>query len=212
MRVHGEANDKPKFVVRNGIEDPDYEPMGDALVYGPIPYESARDEGATHVIVLRTRPDGTDVTGKGGFLERMIYRRFFMRKNKLPKVFQQMSQQLHKKLYAKNIIELNEGAYSERQYNDTSQLHLMTVALAPGSKEITRLETRREEIFDGVRRGFARAYDALVEDPAERGRGHLVAKEYFPDEILDYDPDDVNGVHDSAFGIFMKEKGPTRTR
>jgi hypothetical protein len=44
-----------------------------------------------------------------------------------------------------------------------------------------------------------------VEDPAERGRGHIVAKEYFPDEIMDYNPTDITGVDDSAFGIFMKE-------
>jgi predicted acylesterase/phospholipase RssA len=205
MKIKGENNDKPNFFVQNGVQDPDYEPLGDALVYGPIPYESAYEDGATHVIVLRSRPDGADVTGKGGVFERMIFRRFFMRKNKLPGVFKQMSQQLHKKLYAKNIIELNEAAYSERDYKDTSKPHTLTLALAPGSEEITRLETGREEIFEGVRRGFARAYDALVEDPAERGRGHIVAKEYFPDEIMDYNPTDITGVDDSAFGIFMKE-------
>lgn len=207
MKISGENSGKPKFFVHNGVKDPDYEPLGDALVYAPIPYESAQDDGATHVVVLRSRPDGTDVTGKGGLFERMIFRRFFMRKNKLPEVFKHMSQQSHKRLYAKNIIKLNERAYSTRHYMDTSQPHFMTLALAPGSEEITRLETRREEIFEGFRRGFARAYDALVEDATERGRGDIVAKEYFPDEILDYNPSDISGVDDSAFGIFMKENG-----
>jgi len=198
--------EKPKFIKRNGLEDPDYEPLGDALVRGPIPYESAQKEGATHIIVLRSRPDGTDVTGKGGVFERLIFRRFFLRKNNLPRAFQYMSNQLHKKLYAKNIIELNEAAHSTRDYKDTSEPHALALALPPGSEEITRLETDREAIFEGVRRGFARAYDALVEDPKERGRGHIVAKEYFPDEILDYSPEDISRVDDSAFRIFMEQE------
>jgi predicted acylesterase/phospholipase RssA len=205
MKVNKNNEDKPKFVTRNGFDDPDYEPLGDALVYGPIPYDQAHKDGATHVIALRSRADGVDVTGKGGLFERMIFRRFFMKKNKLPGAFKQMSQQLHKKLYAKNIIELNEAAHSDRDYKDTSKPHTLAVALKPGSEEITRLETGREAIFEGVRRGFARAYDALVEDPTERGRGHIVAREYFPDEIMNYDPRDITGVDDSAFSIFLKE-------
>jgi hypothetical protein len=66
----------------------------------------------------------------------------------------------------------------------------MTIALEPGSEEVDHLETTREGIFKGVRQGFARAYDALVEDPAMRGRGKEMALYYFPDEILEYDPND----------------------
>lgn len=205
IKVNGDDNDKPKFILRNGLKDSDYEPLGDALVYEPIPFEAAYQDGATHVIVLRSRADGTDVTGKGGFFEKLIFHRFFQRKNKLPRVFKEMTKQAHKKLYAKNIIELNEAAHSERDYKDVSQPHTLTLALHPGSEEITRLETGREAIFEGVRRGFARAYDALVDDPTERGRGHIVAKQYFPDEILNYDPQDITRIDQSAFGIFMDE-------
>lgn len=35
------------------------EPMVDALVYEPIPYRTALAQGATHVLVLRSYPDGT---------------------------------------------------------------------------------------------------------------------------------------------------------
>ena len=41
----------------------------------------------------------------------------------------------------------------------------MPIALPPNSPEVGRLETYREKIFV-VRRGLARAYDALVEDPS----------------------------------------------
>jgi len=205
VKVRNMDSDKPKFIVANNLNDPDYEPLGDALVYGPMPYEEAFKDGATHAIVIRSRPDGAEVTGKGGILEKLIFRRFFVRKNRLPKMFKRMTQHLHKKLYAKNVIELNEEAFSTRDYHDTSKPHVLTIALPPGSEEVARLETGREAIFEGVRRGFARAYDALVQDPAERGRGAIVARQYFPDEILDYDPTKIEGLDDAAFSIFMEE-------
>ena len=99
---HREAtNEKPKFVLRNNCKDGDYEPLADALVYAPIPYEVAAAEGATHMIVLRSKPDGGDVIGKGGSLgEKLVWSRFFLRKNKLPKIYRLLRKQLHKKLYA----------------------------------------------------------------------------------------------------------------
>ena len=38
----------------------------DAFCYEPIPYRSAVKEGATHVLVLKTRPDGDPITTKPG--------------------------------------------------------------------------------------------------------------------------------------------------
>lgn len=178
-------SNKPKFVVRNNWKDDDYEPLADALVYAPIPYESAVSEGATHMIVLRSRPDGGDVIGKGGSVgEQLVWSRFFLRKNKLPNIYRRLRNQIHKKLYAKSVLELNEAAHSR----ENGLPPALTVAIPPEIEEIARLEVGREAIFEGVRNGFARAYDALVEDPSERGRGYEVAKIYFPDEILDYYP------------------------
>lgn len=207
VKIRNVESSKPKFVLGNNFDDPDYEPLGDALVYGPIPYEAAYHDGGTHVIVIRSRPDGTDVTGKGGIFERLIFRRFFLRKNLLPKMFERMSRHFHKELYAKCVIELNEEAYSTRDYRDTSKPHALTIALPPGSQEVARLETGREAIFEGVRHGFARAYDALVADPAERGRGEIVARQYFPDEIMNYDPREISPSTESAFSVFMRKTG-----
>jgi predicted acylesterase/phospholipase RssA len=206
-KEHATKKNKPKFVLANNMKDPDYEPLGDALIYGPMPYDIAHEQGATHVLVIRSRPDGNDVTGKGGVFERLIFKRYFMRKNNLPGIFDRMKKQFHKKLYAKSVIELNEAAYSERDYKDMSSPHYMAMALPPGSEEVTRLEVGRQAIFDGVRRGFARAYDTLVEDPAERGRGAIVAKEYFPDEIMDYDPNEIPISGESAFDFYLRQSG-----
>jgi hypothetical protein len=150
-----------------------------------------------------------DVTGKGGLLERLIFRRFFLRKNQLPNIFDRLKKQLHKKLYAEDVIRLNEDATSKRDYLDVSEPHLMAMAMPPGSPEVSRLENDRKTIFLGIRRGFARAYDCLVEDPTERGRGDEVAKIIFPDEMMDYDPLSIEASQESAFAVYLRESGIT---
>ena len=207
----GRSDERVEHIVRNiGNAElgNDFEPLADSLIYEPLPYRSALAEGATHVVVLRTRPDGIDVTGKPGIFDRLLMRRFFLRKNKLPGIYSRMRRQEHKKVYAEDVIVLNEAATSERNYRDTSSPHLLPIALPPGSPEITRLETDRKTILEGVRRGFARAYDALVEDPKERGRGVIVAKECFPDVILNYDPLKIVSPGTSAFENFVRERSP----
>ena len=205
LNTNAAINNGPKMLLGNNVQIEGYEPLADALVYEPLPYRSALKENCTHAVVIRSRPDGTDVTGKSSFFEKLIFRRFFLRKNSLPHILEYFRKHLHKKLYAEDIIRLNEAAKSTRDPYDTSDPHLLTVAAPPGSPEVTRLEVGREAIFSGFRRGFARCYDCLVEDPKERGRGMQVAREFFPDEILDYDPADYESVHESAFRIFMRE-------
>jgi hypothetical protein len=189
VNYNQETLKESKFIHENGVfETLQAEPLADALIYEPLPFYSAIAEGATHVLVLRSRPDGVNVLGKSSPMERMISKRFFRRKNQLQHIDEYMKKQLHKKVYAKAILHLNQAAKDERDYQDVSKPHIMPIAVPPGSPEITRLEMRRNKILDGVRRGFARTYDALVEDPKERGRGMDVAMIYFPDEILLYDP------------------------
>ena len=207
-RPRNGGDSAPKFVVANNLKGDQYEPLADGLLYEPLPYRTAiTEDGVTHCIVIRSRPDGVDVTGKGGLFERLIASRFFRRKNNLPHQYQRMKMHLHKFIYAEDVIRLNEEAYSKRDYKDTSKPHLMAIAAPPGSPEVTRLEVGREPIFEGIRRGFARAYDCLVEDPNERGRGAEMAKRFFPDEILDYEPLDIAVTNQSAFEAYMQENG-----
>jgi len=218
------TKDKPKFVFTNNCRDDDYEPLADALVYAPIPYEVAVAEGVTHMVVLRSKPDGGDVIGKGGNLgEKLVWSRFFLRKNKLPRIYRLLRKQLHKKLYAKNVLELNEAAREGGNDPSTSSSPsssplppTLTVAIPDNIEEIPRLEVGREAIFEGVRDGFARAYDALVEDPALRGKGYEAAREYFPDEILDYEPHEMLSLQKeqqehrrqpAAFETYLEKSG-----
>jgi len=191
---------------RNNYDGDDHEPLADALLYQPLPYRAAVSEGATHVICLRSRPDGVDVTGKSSIFERMIIKRFLLRKNKLGNIYEYMKKHFHKKLYAEQVIELNEAAADmDRPYADTDRPHLLPVAVPPGSAEVTKLETGREAIFDGVRRGFARCYDVLVEDPEQRGKGMEIAREVFPDDILNYDPLHFASATESAYEEYLKD-------
>jgi predicted acylesterase/phospholipase RssA len=205
LRVNADAAHKPKFVLRNNLQDDDYEPLADSLIYAPIPYHMAKQEGATHMVVLRSKPDGGDVIGKGGSIgERLIWTRFLLKKNKLPNIYRYLRQQRHKRLYSQNVLELNEAS----QPNNASRLPpTLTVALSEEHSEIARLESRREAIFEGVRSGFARAYDALVKDPCQRGKGHEVAKRFFPDEILDYSPSNITSPLLSAFETYVTSTG-----
>ena len=56
---------------------PQYHSYADAMLFEPIPYRSAVAEGATHVLVLRTRPDEVNIVKKGSIFERLIAHRFF---------------------------------------------------------------------------------------------------------------------------------------
>eukprot|EP00529_Nitzschia_sp_RCC80_P009429 CAMPEP_0113452206 /NCGR_PEP_ID=MMETSP0014_2-20120614/6729_1 /TAXON_ID=2857 /ORGANISM="Nitzschia sp." /LENGTH=791 /DNA_ID=CAMNT_0000343575 /DNA_START=49 /DNA_END=2424 /DNA_ORIENTATION=+ /assembly_acc=CAM_ASM_000159 len=208
------STEKPLYVIQNGHDDQDYEPLGDAMLSSPIPYDIAHQEGATHVIVLRSSPDGKNVVDCNptkSFIESLILRRFFRRKNNLPGMYEKLqTEQFHHVKYAESILDLNARArppfQSQSKNNnvdDGDGHYTMTIALDADAEEVSQLETSREAIFEGVRLGFARAYDALVDDPSRRGNGYDVAVRCFPDEILHYDPTDFMddaGVDDEADG------------
>merc|ERR1711988_788390 len=182
--------------------------MCDALLFEPIPYRSAVDEGATHVLVFRTRPDDVSVTGKLSFAEKRTYRRFFTRKNELPGMAEWMENQNHKKIYAEDILLLNakervpvgdgEFCNSSILINDqnskeeddkyetfyqSDDIKLMAVACPAETPEVKRLELDRQVLLEGCRNGFAAAYDALVIDSEMIGKGREIANKIFHDNL-----------------------------
>eukprot|EP00536_Pseudo-nitzschia_multiseries_P009320 jgi/Psemu1/200400/e_gw1.257.23.1 len=212
LKNQNESVDKPKFFLRNmqktsKSSNNDYEPLADAMLSAPIPYDIAHEDGATHVLVIRSSPDGTNLLQIPSIVAWMgsrIYKRFFLRKNHLPGMYKRSQiEQRHQRIYANAILELNERTNNPRHDQDQT----MTIALGPGSDEVSHLETTREGIFRGVRLGFARAYDALVEDPKLRGKGKEMALRFFPDEILDYDPNLYSSPSRSAFEEYLDSTG-----
>ena len=206
MKTNAIDNATQTEMIPRNNEAGDVEPLADSLLFEPMPYRAALKEKATHVVILRSRPDGVDVTGKTSIFEKLIFRRFFLKKNKLRNIYEYMTKGLHKKRYAEDVIVLNEAAQDmTRSYSDTEKPHLLPIAVPGGSPEVKRLETGREPILQGVRRGFARAYDALVEDVEQRGKGMEVAMQIFPNDILDYDPLKYTTKHESAYFSYLED-------
>ena len=84
----------------------------------------------------------------------------------MPGLFSWMVNQMHKLVYAEDILFLNE---ENRKFDvDDTAPKIFCVALSEGVPEVKRFETSRRVIFESVREGFAAAYDALVLDPAMR--------------------------------------------
>lgn len=155
---------------RRGAGDyiPGSEPMADSQLFQPIPYRAAIDDGCTHVLVVRTVADGQSIIKKLGIMEKLIMLRFFAKKLKMQSILSWMSNQLHKLVYAEDILRLNEA---NRKFDDKgAEPKLFCVALPPGVPEVKRFETSRRVIFENVRDGFAAAYDALVIDPSQKVR------------------------------------------
>eukprot|EP01038_Epipyxis_sp_PR26KG_P008189 gene8189-11078_t len=169
---------------------PGSEPMSDALIFEPVPYRSAIRENCTHVIVLRTRADNQSVTVKMGILEKLIVSRFFGRKQGLPDLVDWMLNQYHKLVYAEDMLILNEA---NRDMDDSEP-------------EIGRMETSREKIFQSVRKGFAAAYDSLVIEESQKGRGWEVANEIWPDSILLNPPKHLANI---SLDIIIKKNEPS---
>ncbi len=61
-------------------------------------------------------------------------------------------------------------------------------------------------VHPGVRRGFAHAYNALVEDPGQRERGTEIVELVFPKEILSYNPLVYTLRTESAYETYLKSK------
>jgi len=179
------------------------DPLVDSQMFEPIPYRTALKDGCTHLLVLRSRPDGVNVCGKKSGLERSIMHRFFKRKNKFPEMFSHMKRLGHKVIYSEDVLNLNDAASNwEIMYKDSKQPKILPIAPQIGVEEIGRLERSRSVILEGVQSGFAHAHKILkaVDYPAELQGYHVnmpdlsdgwdAARKIFPDSILlnEYDP------------------------
>ena len=103
MTVPGAAG--PPVQVRSGNETL---PFFDAFCFEPLPYRSAVDEGATHCLVLCSRPEGFQPKTKPGVYEKGVAPLYF-RSHGEPQVanfFDRGGQQF---VYAEDLFTLEEG-------------------------------------------------------------------------------------------------------
>ena len=173
-------------------EQEEVEPLADACISEPMPYRSAVKHGATHVIVLRTRPDPCPVLGRGpGLFERVICRRFF-RKHKCAAAARYVERQRHQVVYAEDVALLNDAARGPLEgvtVGGRSGVHLLPVAPPASASEVSQLETRQAKILAGMRDGARRTLELFL--PAVAPDTQLspsliedMVLSIFPDKIL----------------------------
>ncbi|CAM9523444.1 unnamed protein product, partial [Heterosigma akashiwo] len=84
--------------------------LSDALVCEPMPYRSAAADGCTHVLVLRTRPNGAEVCGKNQpFYESTMCQRYCTRDYDLPGMAGHFGRLDNVRIYADDVLTLNAG-------------------------------------------------------------------------------------------------------
>ena len=159
----------------------------DAFCYEPLPYRSAIEEGHTHALVLRSRPNGFPIKTKPGIYERTIASLYF-RSHGQPEVASYFERGGQQYIYAEDILTLREAQKSsdavpvppnkilygatEAQSVEAHHLsehrsrwkkaHLLPIAVPEGTPELKSLEQSEEEVLQAVRSGFAAAYDVLA--------------------------------------------------
>jgi predicted acylesterase/phospholipase RssA len=180
----------------------------DAFCFEPIPYRSAVEYGATHVLVLASRPEGFQPKTKPGVYERGVAPLYFRShgEEEVARFFEKGGQQY---IYAEDLLTLEEGKrskspvfvpppnvlYGVERDDETAMLashrknwkkaHILPLKVPLGTPELSTLEQDRDEVLKAVRGGFAAAFDLLA--PAielELGgniTGEDVAKLIFPE-------------------------------
>ena len=168
------------------VEDPPL-PCFDAFCFEPIPYRSAVEEGATHVLVLASRPEDYMPKTKQGIYETGIAPLYFNShgQRKVSEFFERGGQQY---LYAEDLMLLQEAKYEkheegilvpppeilygvERTKEITESIrdreegwnraHLFPLRVPKGYKELETLEQDKDAVLEAVRDGFMTAFDAL---------------------------------------------------
>ncbi|CAB9504974.1 Patatin-like phospholipase [Seminavis robusta] len=161
----------------------------DAFCYSPMPYRSAVENGATHVLALRSRPDGCPIETAPAVYERLVAPIYF-RRHGLPEVVRFFEEGGSQYRYLEDVLTLDEGLVvgctegpqskgvqvppteilfgtgnDEELIVDTTtwkQAHLLPLILPAGTTELPTLTQDKDEVLDAVRNGFAAAFDVLA--------------------------------------------------
>mmetsp|Transcript_25809 Transcript_25809/g.63218 ORF Transcript_25809/g.63218 Transcript_25809/m.63218 type:complete len:691 (-) Transcript_25809:893-2965(-) len=159
----------------------------DAFCFEPIPYRSAVEEGATHVLTLCTRPDGFKIKTKPGMYEKGIASVYFKYQgmSNVAEYFEKGGQQF---LYAEDLLTLEEGKISksskvlvpppkifhgvmqteqhrreiECRDKEWKKAFLLPLKVREGTPELSTVAQDRESVLQAVRSGYATAFDLLA--------------------------------------------------
>lgn len=160
----------------------------DAFSYEAIPYRSAVENGASHVLALRSRPDGCFLETKLYTYEKIVAPVYF-RLNGLPKVGEFFEKQGSQYRYVEDVLTLDEGLaegclpgsskpvrvppteiLTGTDYDDDIVVepeswklaHLLPVICNANTAEVPTLTQEKSEVVNGVRDGYVAAFDMLA--------------------------------------------------
>lgn len=188
-------------------------PFFDAFCFEPLPYRSAVEEGATHALVLCSRPEGFQPVTQRGVYERAVAPLYF-RSHQQPQVGRYFEKGGQQYIYAEDLLTLEEGKqalhqtvsvppprilYGVERDRDTEALaknrhlwkkaHLLPLKVPLGTPELPTLEQDRDTVLVAVRQGFAVAFDLLAPAIDLELQGGLtgadVAELIFPGGVVD---------------------------
>jgi hypothetical protein len=164
----------------------------DAFCFEPLPYRSAVEDGATHVLVLRSRPECFQAKTKPGVYELGVAPLYFRShgEEQVARFFENGGQQY---IYLEDLLTLEEGRqagiknnhedgrihvppttilYGVEQDEHVQQLatnrdewkkaHILPIIVPKGTPELSTLEQGQDAVLEAVRGGFAVAFDMLA--------------------------------------------------
>lgn len=157
----------------------------DALMYEPIPVGCAKNDGATHIVVLRTRRGCIDVPKRVGVYEWLIAP---------PCIRDAVADVQH----AAQVVKfLREGRHIAAYRNTVRKIEDMplhsVLSVEPGENivNVKQLETDARVVFDGVRAGFVAGVDALSDAVSDgqseqkRASGRDAVAKVFPNSEIE---------------------------
>lgn len=152
----------------------------DAFCYEPIPYRSAVEEGATHVLVLKTRPDGSPIGTKPGLFER-VFAPMYFDSNGMPQVSKYFENGGQQYIYVEDYLTLDQGR--DHKVNESDAQSLKGVPVPP-PKILYGVERDEEaERLAKNRDGWKRAH--LYPLAVAEGKPELSTLSVDQDEVLE---------------------------
>lgn len=190
----------------------------DAFCYEPIPYRSAVDEGATHVLVLKTRPEGNPIGTAPGLFEKHFAPMYFDGNN-MPYVSDYFENGGQQYIYVEDYLTLYEGAKAGKNgvkvpprkilygvdrdeeamslienRDKWKQAHLLPISVPAGTPELAALSVDTTEVLQAVQQGFAIAFDMLLPSTGIELNSHLNGKRVSELIFASKDNEDEEGV------------------
>jgi predicted patatin/cPLA2 family phospholipase len=123
----------------------------DASLCEPIPFRTAINHGATDVVVLLTRPEGSGPRRIGSWLEGLLTERYLAKRSAcLAAIYRDRHA-----AYARDLADLDAG------YGRDGPPRILPVRTERGSRAISPLEKDRNILVEGAAAGFRAVHRAL---------------------------------------------------